>query len=189
MKITFVRHAEVIEEYQGKYNGHIDIPLSENGKLQAKELAKKLQNEKFDKIYCSDLIRARQTLGAFKYEVEPIYTSELREKSWGKHEGKSFDEIQQDGIKYENFEQWISSLDGQSIQSYTQKVEEYFYTTILKQKSLNILVVSHSGFIKTLLSIVTKSQLEETFKIQLPYGSYIIFDKTNMTFNSKNGIF
>ncbi len=183
MKITFVRHAEVIEEYQGKYNGHIDISLSQNGKKQATELALKLQDEKFDKIYCSDLIRARQTLEAFKYGIEPIYTSELREKSWGRHEGKSFDEIQEEGIKYENFEQWISNLDGEDIQTYTQKVEQYFYTTILKQKSLNILVVTHSGFIKTLLSIVRKSQLEETFKVQIPYASYIIFDKTNMTFS------
>ena len=189
MKITFVRHAEVIEEYQGKYNGHIDIPLSENGKLQAEKLAKKLQNEKFDKIYCSDLIRTRQTLEAFKYEVEPIYTDKLREKSWGRHEGKSFDEIQKEGIKYENFEQWISNLDGEDIKTYTQKVKEYFYTTILKQKSLNILVITHSGFIKTLLSIVENSQLEETFKVQLPYASFIIFDKINMTFNSKSNIF
>lgn len=182
MKITLVRHAEVIEEYQGKYNGHIDIPLSQNGKLQAKKLAFKLKDEKFDKIYCSDLIRARETLNAFKYATKPIFSEKLREKSWGIHEGKSFDEIQKMGIKYENFEQWISDLDGESTQAYTKQVKQYFYTTILAQKSPNILIVTHSGFIKTLLSIVKNSHIKETFEVQLPYGSYIILDSSTMTF-------
>ena len=52
MKITLVRHAEVLESHQGKYNGHIDISLSENGRLQAIELAHKLKDEDFDSIYC-----------------------------------------------------------------------------------------------------------------------------------------
>jgi len=37
VKITLVRHSEVIKEYQGKYNGHIDISLSEKGKRDAKK--------------------------------------------------------------------------------------------------------------------------------------------------------
>jgi len=183
MKITFVRHAEVIEEYQGKYNGHIDIPLSQNGKLQAKKLALKLKDEKFDKIYCSDLLRARETLDAFNYTTKPIFSEKLREKSWGIHEGKSFDEIQKMGIKYENFEQWVSALDGEDIQTYTDKVKHYFYTTILNKKSSNTLIITHSGFIKTLLGIIQNSPIKETFNIQLPYGSYIILDSLNMEFS------
>ncbi|MCD6432438.1 MAG: histidine phosphatase family protein [Sulfurimonas sp.] len=173
MKITLVRHAQVIEEFQGKYNGHIDIPLSLEGKKQAKELAKKLQNEKFDKIYCSDLLRARETLDAFDYKIKPIYTDKLREKSWGRHEGKSFEEIQADGIRYENFEQWIDALDGEDILSYKTKIEKYFYDTIFQQKYQNILIITHAGVIRTLLIIVKKCSLEKTFTLKLPYSSYI----------------
>ncbi len=176
MKITLVRHSEVIKEYQGKYNGHIDISLSLKGKEDAKELAKKLQNITFDKIYCSDLLRARETLAAFNYTLEPIYTKELREKSWGRHEGKSFDEIQNEGIKYINFEQWISALDGEDFFIYKQRIQKYFYETIFKEDAQNILVVTHSGVIKTLLSIVKNIPLEEAFAIELPYSSYITLD-------------
>jgi broad specificity phosphatase PhoE len=182
MKITFIRHAEVIKEYQGKYNGHIDISLSRYGKEQAKELAKKLQHENFDKIYCSDLLRARQTLEAFNYDIKPIFTHKLREKSWGRDEGKSFNEIQNEGIVYKNFEQWISTLGGENIQSYRDKVQNYFYETLLKQKDKNILIVTHSGFIKTLISIVKKQSLEEAFSLNLPYSSYITFNSVNMSF-------
>ena len=180
MKITLVRHSEVIKEYQGKYNGHIDISLSQKGKEDAKELAKKLQNIKFDKIYCSDLLRARETLEAFDYTLTPIYTKELREKSWGRDEGKSFEEIQAEGIEYENFEQWISALDGEDFSTYKQRIQEYFYETIFKEDAQNILVVTHSGVIKTLLSITKNISLEEAFATNLPYSSYITLDTISL---------
>ena len=180
MKITLVRHSEVIKEYQGKYNGHIDIALSLKGKKDAKELAQKLQDIEFDRVYCSDLLRARETLDELDIDLEPIYTDRLREKSWGKHEGKSFEEIELDGIKYENFEQWISALDGENMQEYIQRVREYFYKTVFKQDTKNILIVTHSGLIKTLLSITKNISLEEAFAINLPYSSYITLDTISL---------
>ena len=180
MIITLVRHSEVIKEYQGKYNGHIDISLSEKGKEDAKELAKKLQNIEFDKIYCSDLLRARETLEAFNHTLTSIYTKELREKSWGRHEGKSFEEIYTQGIEYINFEQWISALDGEDFSIYQERVQKYFYETIFKEDAKNILVVTHSGVIKTLLSIVKNIPLEEAFTTELPYSSYITLDTMSL---------
>lgn len=183
MKITFVRHAEVIEEYKGKYNGHIDIPLSEYGKQQAKELAYSLKDEVFDKVYCSDLIRARETLEAFDLDVETIFTEDLREKSWGVHEGKSFEEIEASGIKYENFEQWLEALDGENIEVYRKNLSHYFYNTLLKDTSKNILVFTHSGFIKTLYSVVQKCSIEKAFSIELPYASSLTLDIGSMQFS------
>jgi len=173
MQIILVRHAEVVKEYKHKYNGHIDIPLSLKGKQQAKNLALKLQNINFDKIYCSDLKRAKETLHIFNLKKETIYTQELREKSWGIHEGKSFEEIEESGIQYSNFNQWINDLDGENLQFYIQRVEKYFKTTVFQQNVQSILVVTHAGVIKTLLSILNNISLEEAFSIELPYSSYI----------------
>ena len=180
MKITLVRHSEVIKAYQGKYNGHIDIPLSLKGKNDAKELAKKLKDIEFDRVYCSDLLRAKETLDELGLDLEPIYTDRLREKSWGEHEGKSFEEIEIDGIKYKNFEQWISALDGENMQEYIDRVREYFYETIFKQDAQNILIITHSGLIKTLLSITKNISLEEAFAINLPYSSFITLDTMSL---------
>ncbi len=180
MKITLVRHAEVAEEYQGRYNGHIDISLSKKGKEDAKGLAKKLKHIAFDKVYCSDLLRAKETLSAFNVDKEIIYTERLREKSWGRHEGKSFHEIVESGIEYKNFEQWINALGGEDIENYTQRLKEYFYETILKQNVENILIVTHSGVIKTLLSIIKNISLEEAFSTELPYSSFITLDTIHL---------
>lgn len=178
MKITFVRHTEVEEKYIGKYNGHIDITLSNNGKKQAKELANRFKDEKFDKVYCSDLLRAKETLEAFNLNVEPIYTKKLREKSWGSDEGKSYDEIcKEKNIEYKNFEQWISALDGESIIDYQKRVKSYFVDVLKKDNAKNILVVTHSGFIKILISIIDGCILEDAFNVNLGYGGVMVYEK------------
>ena len=175
MTITFVRHAEVIEEYLGKYNGHIDIELSQNGHMQAKELAKKLKKQNYDLVYCSDLLRAKETLLHLKVDCEVIYSQELREKSWGIHEGKSYDEIAATGLKYENFEQWISDLDGESVAEFTSRVNNA-YKNILNNDAQKVLVMTHSGFIKTLMSKLKRIPLEDSFATKLPYCGMISID-------------
>jgi broad specificity phosphatase PhoE len=180
MTITLVRHGEVEEAFKGKYNGHSDIALSPYGKSQAKELGKKLQKENFDKIYCSDLRRTRETLKELNLNTKTIFSEKLREKSWGIHEGKSFDEIEAMGIKYRNFTQWIEDLDGEDATLYKERIREYFYGVIAKEKAQNILVVTHAGVISTLLSIVNKCSLEEAFNTKIEYTSTV---KINL-FNS-----
>jgi len=180
MILTLVRHGEVLKEYQGRYNGHIDIKLSDNGKFQAKELAKKLSHIKFDKIYSSDLLRAKETLMAFEPKAAVCFTEHLREKSWGRHEGKSFEEIEATGLKYENFEQWINALDGENIEDFVANVKEFFYQTIFKEDAKNILVITHSGIIKTLLYLTNNISLEEAFSTPLAYGGFITLDTMSL---------
>jgi len=173
MTLTLVRHAEVIEPYQGKYNGHIDIGLSQRGYAQVKILKEQLSSIQFDKIYCSDLQRTKETLATLELTQEIIFTPRLREKSWGRHEGKSFEEIEAEGLKYENFLQWINALDGEDMQKYIERIDNYFKETILKQNAQNILIVTHSGVIKTLLHLTQNISLEEAFSTALSYSSCI----------------
>ena len=175
MKLYFVRHCEVVERYHGRYNGHLDIPLSQKGKADAKLLAQKLSCVDFDRAFCSDLLRAKQTIEPFKLRCEIIYTERLREKSWGRHEGKSFAEITKEGLKYTTFTKWINDLDGENFHHYAQRLLEYFQNVLLKQKGENILVVTHAGVIKTLISLLNKIDLEESFSTPLPYGSYVCY--------------
>jgi len=171
MRITLVRHCEVDEKYIGCYNGHIDISLSKNGHKQAMELAKQFKDESFDKIYCSDLLRAKQTLSHFSHTNKAIFTEKLREKSWGESEGKNFEEISKNGIVYKNFEQFIDALGGESKEEFIKRVGEFFIEYLFKTNSKNILIITHSGVIKTLSSIMDNISLEDAFSQKLSYGS------------------
>ena len=170
MKITLIRHAQIDQKYQGHYNGHLDIGLSKQGYKDAKEFGKKLDCKEFDTIYCSDLKRAKETIKQFSCTQKIIYTDKLREKSWGKHEGMSFDEIiSKDEIKYENFLQWIKALDGEDYESYIKRIKKFFIHQLPSTNKKNILIVTHAGVIRTLLHIFKDITLEEAFSIKVPY--------------------
>jgi len=177
MKITLVRHAQVQEKYIGCYNGHNDIGLSPKGYRDARKLKKYFKASDFDIIFCSDLIRAKESLKQFIESDNIIYTKELREKSWGKHEGLSFDEIIALGdIKYINFEQWIDALDGESIKSYTTRVKKFLFDYLPSLKKENILLMTHSGVIKSFIAGIKKITIEETFEFKVPYGSFVVYN-------------
>lgn len=183
MNITLVRHGEVEETYQGCYNGHNNIGLSLRGHKQAKDLSLKLSSKNFDAIYCSDLPRAIMTLEHLSYKQEIIFTDILREKSWGKHEGMKFDEIVASGeVKYENFIQWIEALDGEPYEQFTQRIEKFFLSYLPSQNKKNILVMTHAGVIRTLISIVKNISLEEVFSIKVNHTSFIVYNSTDDTF-------
>ena len=203
MTITLVRHGEVEEAYHRCYNGHNDIALSAKGREEAKQLAKFLKDQTFDTIYSSDLRRCRETTEQLLTSVipakagihepkhssntdslipasagmtifpTPIYTQQLREKSWGKHEGMTFDAIvSQEAFIYKDFLQWINALDGEPYPQYIHRVKTFFTKTLPQTGYNNVLVVTHAGVIRVLMHILQGISLEAAFSINFPYSAY-----------------
>lgn len=183
MTITLIRHGEVDENYHGCYNGHIDIALSLKGKEQALELVNHFKEKSFDAVFCSDLKRCKQTLEPFNFDIKPVYTQALREKSWGRHEGKSFDEIiNSENFDYIDFEQWINALDGEEYSTYIERIESFFKGFLMANPYENVLVVTHAGVIRVLMHILQKTSLEEAFSTSFSYANYIVLDSNTWTF-------
>ena len=61
MKILLARHGETPWNAEGRYQGQIDIPLSDNGIRQAKLLGERLQDVVITKAVTSPLSRAKVT--------------------------------------------------------------------------------------------------------------------------------
>jgi len=184
--ITLVRHGEVDEAYHRCYNGHNDIALSKKGREEAKALSKVLQHKTYDVIYSSDLRRCRETTEQIITSTHiPIYTTELREKSWGEHEGMTFDAIvQRDGLVYENFEQWITTLDGESYNLYIDRIKTFFTLTLPITPYNNALVITHAGVIRVLMHLLQNISLEEAFSINFPYSAYTTLDTETWEFGA-----
>jgi alpha-ribazole phosphatase len=174
--LTLVRHGEVEGRFKGCYNGHLDMGLSAAGRRTARRLAEHFRSAPFDAVYCSDLRRARETLKPFALDANPRYTEALREKSWGRHEGKSYEEIvAEEGIAYESFEQWLDLLDGEPYDVYLERLHAFFEEIVLAQRYESVLVMTHAGVIRGLLSLFGGMSLEEAFSVALPYGSFVTF--------------
>ena len=186
MIITLLRHTEVETDFIGKYNGHNNIGLSPQGKKDALQLAKYFENKHFDKVLCSDLRRTRETLAPFAQQKQANYTSALREKSWGIHEGLGFDEIvTRYNIEYKNFQQWIEALDGEDYKVYEHRIEKFFQELFKEKELQDVLIITHAGVIRTLIKLTCKLSLEESFAYPIPYGGAIVFDTRKQTFLTK----
>ena len=98
-KLILCRHGETIYNLQKRYQGHIDIPLSETGLSQAEELRERLASVHFDAVYTSDLQRAINTakivLHGHPTSLTIQSTPLLREIDGGDFEGLTWDEIKE----------------------------------------------------------------------------------------------
>ena len=59
--IYIIRHGETDWNKEHRIQGHQDIPLNDQGRLDAKVAKKKLKNVKFDVVFSSPLKRAYET--------------------------------------------------------------------------------------------------------------------------------
>lgn len=181
MILTLVRHGEVDPAALNRYNGHNDIGLSEQGLAQAKALARRFADARFDAVYCSDLRRAAESLVPLLRSSGtlpvPVYTSALREKSWGRHEGKTFDEIlTEEGITYESFEQWIDALGGEPRDAYVKRIRHFFLEELAAEPYEQVFIMTHAGVICTLMHLLQGISLEEAFSVPFPYGAHTTLD-------------
>jgi probable phosphoglycerate mutase len=94
--IGWIRHGSTEWNSLGKIQGTTDIPLNDEGILQARQLASRLASEqrKWNGVVCSDLARAVQTaeILAEKLGLPVIRDSRLRERHFGSAEGTTHEE-------------------------------------------------------------------------------------------------
>jgi probable phosphoglycerate mutase len=94
-RIVAIRHGETAWNAEARMQGHLDIPLNEVGRRQARQLAPALLDEGITAIWSSDLARARETaetLGA-AIGVPVRCDSGLRERCFGVFEGELYQDI------------------------------------------------------------------------------------------------
>ena len=112
-KILLIRHGESIWNYQNKFTGWTNIPLSKKGIEESVQIAKKLKEYKLSPniIFSSVLERSINTSNIIKKNLEnseeiQILTSwRLNEKHYGTLEG-----VPRDTIKYDYGEKFTKML-------------------------------------------------------------------------------
>lgn len=79
MKLYMIRHGESTANAEKRHAGWAQIPLTEKGRSDALRAKKILSGVKLDKIFVSDLLRAKQTLEIALPGAKGIETPLLRE--------------------------------------------------------------------------------------------------------------
>lgn len=88
-ELFYFVHGTTCDNEKGLASGQNDVPLSDKGINQAKNLKNLINKTNFDVIFCSDLLRAKQTAKIIFDGKDIIYDSRLRECNYGNLNGKS----------------------------------------------------------------------------------------------------
>lgn len=156
MDIFVVQHGETEATLTNEFEGFRDTPLTDRGRTQAKEVARRLNHNEFDLLFSSPLKRALDTSKIIAQEVgtDIRIEEDLKEICYGSWEGKERSSISSthswNDNKY-NFS-YPGSFRGTPGQSYAdiyQRVVDFFEK--LRQKDLkSVLVVTHLGVIRNI---------------------------------------
>lgn len=158
-KIYLTRHGESQWNILKMIQGQKDIPLTDRGIQQAKMLGKRLIDEKIDRIYTSDLSRAYETAKIVSeiINVDIVAMKEFREINFGIWEGISNEELL---ANYkEDHELWMRKPEELVLKGAETlfELQSRALSGIDKviglenNKSENILIVSHSATIKSII--------------------------------------
>ena len=106
--LYLVRHGETEWSRSGQHTSYTDLPLTENGRDQARKLLGHLDPATFALILSSPRQRARETaeLAGFVGEYEPKLDEDLGEWNYGAYEGLTRAEIR------ESVPDWLIWTDG-----------------------------------------------------------------------------
>ena len=150
--IGFVRHGITDWNIERRAQGQTDIPLNETGRAQARALAARLKNERWDAVYASDLSRARETAETIAaalgltVRVDP----RLREIHCGQIEGT----VEEDRVLRWGYDWAKLDLGIETDDSMIARGMEAVMDICASHPEDRVLVVSHGALIGTLLPVL-----------------------------------
>jgi probable phosphoglycerate mutase len=191
-KILLVRHGETDWNKEHRLQGYIDIPLNQEGILQAELLGQALEKEPIDIVYSSDLSRAFDTANAIaKRHSLPIFVDkQLRERNYGEIQGMTYREIEEK--LPENHHAWHSRdphfqpRGGETLHEFNERVTNCIQHIANQHPDQIILIVAHGGVLDCMYRHATQMGLAEKRKVELLNTSLnrLQFDGKNFQIHS-----
>nr|WP_320026835.1 alpha-ribazole phosphatase [uncultured Acetobacterium sp.] len=192
--IYLVRHGEIEWNKEKAYIGQIDLPLSEQGKIQAAKRREFFAGINLDRAYTSPLKRCVTTLDSI-LENRPVpkeTITELQEISMGDWEGRTFRSIKSKFPgDYEKRGQEIASFappSGESFLDLQQRVMPAFKKIAEKEEEHQMIILAHAGVIRVILTSILGLPLNHIFNWPIDYaGIYqLCYDQDQEKWMCKN---
>lgn len=149
-QIAIIRHGTTSWNKAGRLQGHSDIPLDEEGMMQALKLGQWLTRESWDLVYSSHLIRARQTAAIIAQELQinaVIEDSRIGEAGGGLIEGTT--EAERLAKWGENWKQMDLGMETNA--SVLQRGNAFMRDLLAENPGKRILLITHGSFIRQML--------------------------------------
>ena len=152
--IHLARHGQTAYNAEGRFQGHLPVPLDETGRAQAADLAEAAAGVPLRSLWCSPLVRARQTAAVVAARIGlPLRTDRrFAETDTGDWTGRSFAEVcQEDPEGFGRFRASDPTFrypGGESFAEQAERVEAALRDLRAQPGLLPALVVCHRGVIR-----------------------------------------
>ncbi len=173
MDLIYLRHGKTDWNLDGRLQGRTDVPLNDEGIAGAKAAGEILKSYHFDAVFCSPLLRTRQTLQYAYPNADPILDDRLLEWCFGRFEGQkmprdffshwwTFGQAREEGIEL--------------IEDVVGRAKSFYGDVKRKYPDGQILVVSHGGFSASLYGAIYGTKEGECLsQYLLPNSTPVLF--------------
>jgi len=187
--VYIFRHGQSEDNEEYVFSGWRDSPLTDKGREQARVLAEKLRDKKFDKLISSPQIRAIETMeiamskneGAKNMKIE--MDERIKERSYGDLQGQNKLEWYKKDPEY--LHKIRRTYDGQppngeSIAMVYERVSSFSDDLVkeMKEKRINVAISCHGNSIRCFRKYFEGLSDEETATVETQlgqdYAAYVI---------------
>jgi alpha-ribazole phosphatase len=181
-RLYLVRHGQVVGHEEGRFNGHTDVDLSDQGREQLEQVARYLETEEIHHLYCSDLKRsvAGAEIIARGRNLIPVALKELREMNLGIFDGLTFREVEE---RFKTvFKEWRKDFlhyrlpQGECLLDIHQRVCKTLEEILKDKRGRTIAIVAHGGVNRVILSHALGMDLKNAFRLEQDYGCLNVID-------------
>ena len=179
----FARHGETDWNADGRLCGRADVPLSVVGKRQAELLARRLQPIPFVALYSSPLRRALETAAIIGRAIrqQPIVDPRLVELSYGKWEGKTYEESR--NLSPQIYRAWeldpasVAPPEGESGEQLVDRLKPFMDELPRRHLDGNVAVICHRTVCRLSACHLMRIPLREYRKrVPMDNGALNIFE-------------
>jgi len=175
-RILLMRHGETDASAKGRCYGKLDVPLSEEGRLQVERACALIQPLEPELIITSPRIRASDSAAIIAKTCRIAVGIEERfaELDFGDCEGLRYEEVERKDPEF--YARWMSNPtevtfpNGESYVSMSKRVIDAYEQLIRNAKHSKILVVAHGGVNRIILAHVLGIAPEHVFRMEQTYA-------------------
>jgi broad specificity phosphatase PhoE len=157
-RVFLVRHGATQLTAEDRFSGAAGVDLSDEGRWQVQQLARRLAREPIVAVYCSPLSRTVETaaLLAQPHGITPVKCSGLREISHGRWEGLTRREVAESFS--DEYEAWetdpltFAPQDGESGLAVLARALPVVRTIVVDHPGQRVIVVSHKATLRLIMS-------------------------------------
>ncbi|HEY5025852.1 MAG TPA: histidine phosphatase family protein [Acidimicrobiales bacterium] len=145
-RLVVVRHGATEWSRSGRHTGRTDLPLLDDGRVEAEELGRRLAGHRFTVVLTSPLSRARETCAIAGFGSLAEECDDLREWDYGAYEGRTTDEIR---AQRPGWSLWRDGVpDGETATEVGDRADRV--VSVVRDRSGDVLAFAHAHVLRVL---------------------------------------